>query len=268
MGKNEGIIDGEGADFRIQEIPRTEPFDVYVSNNLKNWLKIADDIETGLDPPTSWVEVDISPSGLKSARYIKIVDESTLYSWALKVPGSDIDAIESFYWQGGDPYADAVIIEQTQILDLSGNNAYKDPTAAVGEPDWNFVSLGGKHFIEQELTTEIKFMPQTLNLKSKGRFVMVYIELSGDLNVRNIDSSTILLNDVLSPISDPKLGFVNVEKYITDHDNDGKLELKVKFDRRAVCNILEPGNDVEIKITGKLNDGSMFGGYDLIRTIH
>ena len=36
MGKNEKIIDGPGNDVRIHEIPRTEPFDVYVSNNLKN----------------------------------------------------------------------------------------------------------------------------------------------------------------------------------------------------------------------------------------
>jgi hypothetical protein len=268
MGKNEDIIDGSGNDLWIQEIPRTEPFDVYVSKDLKNWFLVADDIETGLDPPKSWVEVDISPSGLTSARYVKIVDESTLYAWALKVPGSDIDAVKALHCMGGDPYADAVIFKQTKILDLSGNNAYKDPTKALGAPDWDFVSLGGKHYIEQELKTEINFYPKALNLKSKGRFVMVYIELSDSSNVRNIDASTILLNSVIPPVLDPKYGFVTSEKlYITDHDNDGKIEMMVKFDRRAVCNILESGNEVKIMITGKLNDGSMFGGSDTIKAI-
>lgn len=268
MGENEAIIDGPGTDFRIQEIPRTEPFDVYVSNDLINWLKIADDIETGLNPPTSWIEVDISPSGLSSARYLKIVDESTLYSWALKVPGSDIDAVEAFYWQSGDPYADAVIFEQTQILDMSGQSDHIDPTEALGEPNWKYVSLGGKHYIEQELSIEIDIYPRTLNLKSKGRFLMVYIEMSEGWDANNIEASTVLLNDAIPPVLDPDIGFVRSQKrFITDHDHDGKMELRLKFDRRAVCNVLEPGNNVKIKITGKLNDGNIFGGFDTIRAI-
>jgi hypothetical protein len=268
MGENEAIIDGAGTDFRIQEIPRSEPFDVYVSNDLVIWFKVANDEQPSIDPFTTWVEVDISPSGLSSARYVKIVDESLLYSWALKVPGSDIDAVEAFYWQGGDRYADAVISEQTQILDMSGNSEHKDPTAALGAPDWGFVSLGSKHYVEQELSIDIDFYPKTLNLKSKGRFVRVYIELSEGFDVKNIDANSVLLNDVISPVLDPKMGFVKgLDRYIRDHDNDGKMELGLKFDRKAVCNILEPGNEVIIKITGKLNDGNIFGGYDTIRAI-
>ena len=44
-------------------------------------------------------------------------------------------------------------------------------------------------------------------------------------------------------------------------------ELMVKFDRQDVINILTGGNNVEIKITGELNDGTVFEGVDYIKVI-
>ena len=117
------------------------------------------------------------------------------------------------------------------------------------------------------LTATIDFDPDTLNNKSKGKWVTVYIELPNGSNVSNIDPTTVLLNGNLSPVLNPKYGFVKNESgYIMDHDNDSIPERMLKFNRSDVQAILTVGDNVEIKITGKVN-GSDFEGTDYIRFI-
>ena len=45
------------------------------------------------------------------------------------------------------------------------------------------------------------------------------------------------------------------------------MELKIRFDRSAVINVLSAGKKIEIKITGELSDGTIFEGYDTIKVI-
>lgn len=101
--------------------------------------------------------------------------------------------------------------------------------------------------------------PDTLNLKSKGKWITCYIELPEGYNVTNINISTILLNDVVPAESHPT--------NISDYDNDGIPDLMVKFDRQEVQEILEPGDEVEIVVTGQLMDETGFEGIDYIRVI-
>ncbi|MFQ5884837.1 MAG: hypothetical protein ACE5IO_07030, partial [Thermoplasmata archaeon] len=87
-------------------------------------------------------------------------------------------------------------------------------------------------------------------------------------SVYDIDATTILLNDVLPPELDEKYGFVtDPDSYIKDHDNDGILERMVKFDRSEVEELLSPGEEVVLTITGQLDDGMVFEGTDTIRVI-
>ena len=102
--------------------------------------------------------------------------------------------------------------------------------------------------------------PDTLNLNSKGKWITCYIELPGDYDVEDIDVSTIKLNDQVPAESRPT--------GIGDCDDDGIAELMVKFDRSAVQEILEAGDDVEITVTGELNDGTPFESSDTIRVIN
>lgn len=110
--------------------------------------------------------------------------------------------------------------------------------------------------------------PNTLNLKSKGKWITCYIKLPSGYDVKDIDATTILLEDSLSPELDPKYGFVKSESsYIMDHDGDGILERMVKFDRSDVEDMLSPGT-YNMKVTGELIDGTKFAGYsDEIRVI-
>jgi hypothetical protein len=100
--------------------------------------------------------------------------------------------------------------------------------------------------------------PNTLNLKSRGRWITTYIELSEGYNVNLIDVSTILLEDTISAQLRPTS--------IGDYDDDGIPDLMVKFDRSDVIDMLSPGT-YNLKVTGELEDGSFFKGYSDLITV-
>ena len=106
--------------------------------------------------------------------------------------------------------------------------------------------------------TVVTFQPDTLNLKSKGEVVTVYIELPNGHDVNNIDVSTIRLNGVVPALTDPT--------NVGDYDNDGVSDLMVKFNRSEVESILSVGDEVAIAVIGKVNS-SVFEGVDHIRVI-
>jgi hypothetical protein len=108
-----------------------------------------------------------------------------------------------------------------------------------------------------EATVDID--PDTLNLKSQGKWITCYIELPEGYDVHNIDVSTIMLNDQV-PAEPRPCG-------IGDYDGDGMADLMVKFNRSAVEGILEVRDEVQIRVTGDLADGTLFQGTDTIRVI-
>ena len=103
--------------------------------------------------------------------------------------------------------------------------------------------------------------PDTLNLKSKGKWITAYIELPSGYSVENIDVSTVRLivdSDNVPAESRPT--------GIGDHDNDGIADLMVKFSRSAVQAIINVG-EVELTFIGEV-DGIPFEGGDNIRVIN
>ena len=120
--------------------------------------------------------------------------------------------------------------------------------------------------------------PDTLNLKSKGKWITCYIELPDgpqgqEWDVWQIDGSTILLNRIV-PAYLGKQGWAKTEfneSNIMDHDKDEELERMVKFDRTLVQKILAPGENIELTLTGKVfyNQGlADFESKDYIRVIN
>jgi len=108
----------------------------------------------------------------------------------------------------------------------------------------------------------VNIEPDTLNLKSKGKWITAYIELQEGYNISDINISTILLNGTI-PVD------LNAPTAIGDYDNDGVPDLMVKFNRTAVCEFIifkgiKVGN-VTLKISGKLINGIEFEGCDTIR---
>jgi hypothetical protein len=102
----------------------------------------------------------------------------------------------------------------------------------------------------------IDFDPDTLNPRSKGKWVTVYIDLPQDYDVNDINLNSIEL--ITSS------GTVPVEETPTGVE-DGTL--MVKFDRQEVIGILEPGEEILITVSGELNDETSWEGTDQIRVL-
>ncbi|MFX1445791.1 MAG: nitrous oxide reductase family maturation protein NosD, partial [Promethearchaeota archaeon] len=113
--------------------------------------------------------------------------------------------------------------------------------------------------MEPYIEATIDIDPDTLNLKSKGKFITAYIELQEGYDVCNIDISTVMIQESIPAAPSPT--------DIADYDDDGIPDLMVKFDRTSVQLSLSPGEAVEITIDGSLIDGTYFSGTAYIRVI-
>ncbi len=129
--------------------------------------------------------------------------------------------------------------------------------------DWSFGQDNGtiyKIYVGSiGISATIDIDPDTLNLKSKGKWITCYIELPQDNDVGDIDVGTVMLNGIVPAEARPT--------EVGDYDEDSIPDLMVKFDRASVGEILEPGDEVEITVTGDLTDGASFSGTDTIRVI-
>ncbi|MFQ5884432.1 MAG: hypothetical protein ACE5IO_04955 [Thermoplasmata archaeon] len=105
-------------------------------------------------------------------------------------------------------------------------------------------------FPDEIFVTHLDIDPDTLNLKSKGRWITAYLS-ADNASVHDTDVSSILLQDALAP-----------ERW--DYQDD---VLMLKFNRQEFKDTVAVGESVEVKITGKLEDGSEFEAYDYIRVI-
>ena len=94
--------------------------------------------------------------------------------------------------------------------------------------------------------------PDTLNLKSRGRWITAY--LSTEIaKAEDLDALSLLLNDVIPPVW---------------WDIQDDTTLMVKFDRAAVQAIVPVSDSVDIKVTGQWKDGESFEVHDTIRVIN
>ncbi len=150
-------------------------------------------------------------------------------------------------WQALSAGEEGVILE----IDNNGDGFFEQMAIADNELSYDELAL--------QTETVVDFDPDTLNLKSKGKFVTVYIELPEDFDFSEIDIFSLELNELVTPLPKP------IE--IGDYDNDGINDLMVKFDLQELIEVLEPGEQI-IDLTGRLWDGRPIAGFDFIRVIH
>ncbi|MHC4489187.1 MAG: hypothetical protein ACYSW7_08445 [Planctomycetota bacterium] len=149
-----------------------------------------------------------------------------------------------------DEYAEAVALQSDGSIVIAGvshNGSDKDVLVLR--------LIGGGN---ESIPASIDIKPDTLNTKSKGKWITCYIELSESYLVEDINVGTVLLENSIPPEASPT--------EIGDNDNDGIPDLMVKFDRQELIPLLEVG-DAELTIAGELGDGTPFEGSDTIRVI-
>jgi len=111
-------------------------------------------------------------------------------------------------------------------------------------------------------TATIDIDPNTLNLKSRSKWITCYIELLEGYDVSDIDISTVMLNgEIQAELHPTEIG---------DYDTDGIPDLMVKFDRAALTSHIYHTlgirhGHVTLTVTGQLTDGTMFEGGDTIK---
>ncbi|UCE29194.1 MAG: hypothetical protein JSV85_00145 [Candidatus Bathyarchaeota archaeon] len=165
----------------------------------------------------------------------------------------------TFEYQGETAFSPGLWGNDQQIV-ISGGGWYGS-NSPPGWADFDFIRVAPT---ATSIPAAIDTDPNTLNLKSKGRWVTCYIELPEGHNGEDIDVSSIRLNETFSvdPTAPTQIG---------DYDSDGIPDLMVKFNRTELTsylyNIIEARLDtVALNVSGQLTDGTVFEGIDIVRT--
>lgn len=178
--------------------------------------------------------------------YRHSLDNSTWGDWT----SFDVDNYEPYSWSFDIPAGHGFYEFYSVARDVAGN--VEEPPA---EADARCATL---------IPATIDIDPDTLNLRSQGRWITAYIELLGGLDVEDIDVSAVALEgDIFLE------GVLFAELHPTeigDYDGDGVPDLMVKFDRSAVQELVSVGGNVELTVIGKWGPAP-FRGSDTIRVI-
>lgn len=121
-------------------------------------------------------------------------------------------------------------------------------------------------------TVDIK--PESLQKKSQGAPVIVFIELPSGSDASNIDVASLRLclgTDPCSPSGVAPDGPPGSKPKVGDHDGDGILDLKVTFDRAAVIALVTgvtPPVTVSFTVSGIVSpSGRTFAGSDTVKLV-
>jgi hypothetical protein len=140
-----------------------------------------------------------------------------------------------------------------------------DFNAGKGTAWWDDVSL-----IEIGVSAHVDVDPQTLNLRSQGKWITAYVELPSDYDIASVNVSTIMLNETIP--AEPK------HRAIEDYDSDNVKELMLKFDRDDLISYILANTNMAtlskdrfmtttLTITGNLKNGKLFQGSDTIKIV-
>ncbi|MFQ5838593.1 MAG: hypothetical protein ACE5HJ_07400 [Thermoplasmata archaeon] len=156
--------------------------------------------------------------------------------------------------------------QETFLTEIHLIHAYKSFGASSTEPLETFWDDIRFTVASATVGANINIDPDTLNLRSRGRFITAYIEIP-DHDLSQVDIGSVMLSDGVGEVpavSDPDFGFVK-DPEIRDRDGDGLPELIVKFSREAVKEVVTTGWNT-LTVSGTVN-GLPFEGSDTIRAI-
>jgi hypothetical protein len=147
-----------------------------------------------------------------------------------------------------------------------------DTGSLYGPPDSDHLPVLQLEVEVPAIPATVDVDPNTLNLKSKGKWITSYIGLPEDFDVADIDVSTLEITKLNGAVLPTPIEAKKKPTGIHDHDGDGEPDLMVKFDRSELISAIRDlgigdGDDLEITLNGELFDGSPFAGSDTILVI-
>jgi hypothetical protein len=165
--------------------------------------------------------------------------------------------------QSASAVTDTSGLASTTIILNQEAGQYYFIDAYFGGDEYYLPAFDSEQF-EIRIPATMDFDPNTLNLKSKGQWVTVYIEFPTDYNVNDIDVSTVTLDNAISvDLSAPST--------IGDYNSNGVLDLMIKFSGAEVTDyILSKGTgqeNITLNVSGELLNETSFTGSDFINII-
>ncbi|MHC4889842.1 MAG: right-handed parallel beta-helix repeat-containing protein, partial [Planctomycetota bacterium] len=165
--------------------------------------------------------------------------------------------VERGYWDANGVWieGDYHLLEDSPCIDAG------DPNYVAGP---NETDLDGKSRVIRgridmgayeycpPLPAEVRIVPRTINLTSKGKWITSLFWLPKEYDVADIDPNSVLLE-----------GEIQAELFRVDEEEQVAV---ARFSRSEVQGILNVGQ-VELIISGRLTDGTIFEGTDTIRVI-
>ncbi|MHC4676334.1 MAG: choice-of-anchor Q domain-containing protein, partial [Planctomycetota bacterium] len=200
-----------------------------------------------------------------SGREIWNGDDSTITITYSDIEGGwpgfgNIDAdpcfVELGYWDANGVWIDGDyhLLVGSPCIDAGDPNfiAEQNETDLDGRPR----VIGGRIDMgayESPVPAEVRIVPRSINLESKGNWITCYIWLPENYNVADIEPNSVFLEDEFQ-----------TESLKVDEEQQVAM---ARFSRSEVQGILNAG-DTELTITGQLTDGTVFEGTDVIRVIN
>ena len=161
-------------------------------------------------------------------------------------------------WQGQDPNGGdwEIFFYNNGCIQQITNNDVNDtnPKLSGTRIFWEKHEGSDSEIMTAAIPKEVLMIvtPKTINLKNKGQFINVKV-FFGNIQADDVNFASIKL-----------LGSVSAQKIVVSSFLNN---MTIKFDRSQVQALLTTGNSVEIVLTGKLNDGTVFTASDTVKVI-
>ncbi|MHC4283159.1 MAG: choice-of-anchor Q domain-containing protein [Planctomycetota bacterium] len=165
---------------------------------------------------------------------------------------SYINTARNYFWFDGDYH----LLPDSPCIDAGDPNYIADPNET--DLDGRLRVFGGRidmgaYEYSPAIPAEVRIIPRTINLASKGNRITCYMWLPEQYNVADIDHNSIVLEQ-----------HIKSEPLSVDEQKQVAI---AKFSREELRGIISTG-EVELTISGQLKDGTIFEATDVIKVIN
>jgi len=242
-----------------------------ITENLNDGIKIEDSYNNTISENTiknNFCGIWLYESSNNSIYHNNFVITAYTDPWGRKYQHVYTHSAYPNFWDDGYPSGGNYWSNYTGIDEKSGPNQDLPGSDGIGDTPYiidanntDRYPLMNPYGSARVIAATVDIDPDVLNLKGKLKWVNAYIELPEGYNISDVDVSTLRLNMTIPSELEPTA--------IGDYDNDTIPDLMVEFNRTAVSNlILSQGimtGNVTLTVTGKLNDGTLFKGFCIIK---